>query len=297
MTSVSAPDATLVELSVEAGASIETSFEVTTTAPVADLELHLRGLPESWYELSVRRLDLGAGHRARVLLVIHPPRLEHGGAPGIYDLAVEGVDADPSAWRLRVVPPGLENMRRGRLLEFLPRHFRTDPFLARFLLIFQATLEPIEQAIDNTHLLFEPGLTPAALLEWLATWLDLDLSSVPDEAGRRRLIERAIELYRWKGTRRGLRRELALRLSARALVVENFDGLRLGHDAALGINTYLGRRRDACVAITLGSRDGAEADILERAAEIIDAARPAGCGYVLRLAPPRADRREEVEHG
>jgi phage tail-like protein len=296
MTSASVPRATLVELSVEAGASLETIFEVTSAAPVADLELHARGLPESWYDLSVRRLDLGAGERARVLLVIHPPHLEYGGVPGIYELAVEGVDADPSAWRIHVVPPGLESVQRSRLLEFLPRHYRTDPFLARFLLIFQAALDPIEQAIDNTHLLFEPGLTPPELLEWLGTWLDLDLSSVPDEATRRVLIERAVELFRWKGTRRGLRRELALRVNARALIVENFDGLRLGHDAALGINTYLGRRRDSCIAVTLRSRAAADAGLLERAAEVVDAARPAGCGYVLRLAPPRADRRE-VEHG
>src|SRR5205823_4998127 len=116
----------------------------------------------------------------------------------------EGVDAAPSAWRVHVLPPGSQLGRgeravRSTLLEYLPRHYRTDPFLARFLLIFQSALDPIERAIDDTHLLFDAGLTPPALLEWLGQWLDLDLASTPDVATRRVLIERAIELYRWKG--------------------------------------------------------------------------------------------------
>jgi phage tail-like protein len=300
-----APDrTTAVDLSVEAGEAAETTFEVTSVEPVGEVEIQLRGLPAAWYTLSAERLRLRAGERAHVLFVVHPPRLEHGGAPGVYHVSVgERVTASPSTWRLRVLPPGAEPGRgqrtpRSTLVEFLPRHYRTDEFLGRFLLIFQAALDPIERAIDNTHLLFDPGLTPAALLEWLASWLDLDLSSTLDVPTRRVLIERAVELYRWKGTRRGLRAELTLRLGAPALIVENFDGLRLGQDAALGVNTQLGRRCDGCVVVTLGAPPGADADLLGRAEALVDAARPASCGYVVRLAPATmatARRGEVVE--
>jgi phage tail-like protein len=293
-----------VTLRVEAGGTVETTFEVSAAHGVGAIDMHTTGLPAHWFELSVPQVIEAASDRARVRLVVHPPRLEHGGRPGIYDLDLDGVEAIPSRWRVEVVLPGTEfdrgeSVLRSRLLEYLPRHYRTDEFLSRFLLIFQAALDPIEQAIDNTHLLLDPGLTPPALLEWLGQWLDLDLTSIPDVATRRLLIERAVELYRWKGTRRGLRTELALRFESPALIVENFDGLRLGHDAALGVNTHLGRRCDNCVVITLGGPAAVDADMLDRADELVDATRPAGCGYVLRPAPTAHahGHAEVVDHG
>ena len=281
-----------LDLTVEAGGTIETMLELAPSGTEAESELtpRLRGLPSSWYTLSVEHASTGTEH-VRARLVLHPPRLEHGGTPGDYDIEVVGAQAQPSTWRVRLMPPGTIEPERGvpiprsRLVEFLPRHYRTDEFLGRFLLIFQSALDAIEQSIDNTHLLLDPGLTPPELLEWLGSWLDLDLSSVTDVQTRRTLIERAVELYRWKGTRRGLRSELALRLNVPSLIVENFDGLRLGHDAALGVNTQLGRRSDNCLVVTLGLPSHADDELLDKAAELIDATRPASCAYVVRLAP------------
>jgi phage tail-like protein len=286
-----------VGLSVEAGGTVETTFTVSTSG-----DLRFTGLPTDWYDVSETQIRLESGERARVLLVVHPPRFEHGGKPGGYDLELEGVEASPSRWRVDVMPSGTESehgksVLRSHLLEYLPRHYGTDEFLARFLLIFQAALDPIEQAIDNTHFLLEPGLTPAALLEWLGQWLDLDVRSTPDVGTRRLLVERAVELYRWKGTRRGLRMELALRVDSPALIVENFDGLRLGQDAALGVNTHLGRRRDNCFVITVGAPAAVDGDLLHRVDDLVDAARPAGCAYVLRPDPTARVRAEVVAGG
>ncbi|MBV9545373.1 MAG: hypothetical protein JOY61_13465 [Chloroflexi bacterium] len=297
-----APDRTeQLDLIVEAGGSIETALQVIGTRVDGTAELRLLGVPPSWYSLSMQSsVPPGSREPVQALLVIHPPRLEHGGNPGLYDVRLEGVDAAPSAWRVRVVPPGFEVGHPqlspvSRLLEFLPRHYRTDEFLGRFLYIFQTALDPIEQSIDTTHLLLDPGLAPAGLLEWLGSWLDLDLQATPDVETRRILIERAVELYRWKGTRRGLRAELDLRLETPALIVENFDGLRLGHDAALGVNTQLGRRCDGSIVITLARPPDSESDILDQAGELVDAVRPAGCGYVVRLAPTPAPQGEVVD--
>ncbi len=288
-----APERTArLDLTVEAGGTLETIVELAPLRPEAELAPRLTGLPSSWYTFSVDHAATQT-ERVRARLVLHPPRLEHGGTPGDYDIdvEVEGAHAQPSAWRVRLMPPGTTELEHGvpvprsRLVEFLPRHYRSDEFLGRFLLIFQSALDAIEHSIDNTHLLLDPGLTPPELLEWLGSWLDLDLSSVTDAQTRRTLIERAVELYRWKGTRRGLRTELALRLNVPSLIVENFDGLRLGHDAALGVNTQLGRRSDNCVVVTLGRALHADDDMLDKAAELIDATRPASCAYVVRLAP------------
>jgi phage tail-like protein len=227
----------------------------------------------------------------RVLLVLHPPELEHGGEPGVYQartvVVAENGERSVSPMRVHVLAPGLDGERptRSRLIDFLPRHYQSDDFLTRFLQIFQVAFDHVEHTIDNTHYLLDPGVTPPQFLDWLANWLDLDLSTTTDVAGQRVLIERAVELYRWKGTRRGLRAELALRLNARALIVENFDGLRLGHDAAMGVNTHLGRRRDGCMSVTLGASGGDRAELLRRAEDLLERVKPAGSGYIVRCAP------------
>jgi len=293
--------AALIELYVEAGSSAEAVLDIR--APASDehngtgaayVDLRLSGLQPGWYSLSERRLHLAADESARVLLVVHPPALENGAEPGTYDwdLDVLASSGDFSTLRGRVVvvAPGKlafgQPPSRSQLIDFLPRHHQSDEFLARFLLIFQVAFDRIEGSIDNTHFLLDPGLTPPGFLTWLANWLDLDLSNVDDPQTQRLLIERAVELYRWKGTRRGLRAELALRLNARSLIVENFDGMRLGQDAAMGVNTQLGRRRDGCVTVTIANPADADPDFAARAEDLLQAIKPASCGYVVRCVAP-----------
>ena len=300
-----------LQLSVEAGGSAETILEIR--APESDqldgtaasyVDLRLSGLQPSWYSLSEQRVHLAAHESARVLLVVHPPAMEHGAEPGGYDwdLDVLASSGEFSTLRGRVIvmPPGRlafgQRPSRSQLIDFLPRHHQSDEFLARFLLIFQVAFDGFEGSIDNTHLLLDPGLTPPEFLTWLATWLDLDLSTVEDPQTQRVLIERAVELYRWKGTRRGLRAELALRLNTRSLIVENFDGMRLGQDAAMGVNTQLGRRRDGCVTVTLASPANADPDFAARADDLLQAIKPASCGYVVRCVAPPSSSTTQGDH-
>lgn len=281
MMTVSAPDEVEpLDLAVEAGGTVETTIQLVDAAAGSEVDLRLSGLPSQWFSL------VAQPEQARAMLVLHPPRLEHGGDPGIYRIGVEAGNAQaaPSVLRLRVLPPGAQT-GRSDLLEFLPRHFRTDDFLGRFLLVFQSALESIERAIDSSELLFDPWVTPPEFVAWLASWVDLDVSSISDPATQRMLIERAVELYRWKGTRRGLRAEISLRLGTRSLIVENFDGMRLGQDAALGVNTHLGRRRDSAVVVTLASSRPVGVALLDRAQSLLQEIKPAGCSYVVRIAP------------
>jgi phage tail-like protein len=287
-------------LHVEAGGTAETLLDIRVPvdegqeAAAGLVQVAVLGLPSAWYTLSSHQIYLEPGDVASMRLVVHPPGIEHGGEPGAYnvdlDVLAESGAADSSRMRLIVHPPGTHADRAGRvprsrLVEFLPRHYQSDDFLGRFLLIFQVAFDRIERSIDNTHLLIDPGLAPPEFLSWLANWLDLDLATSGDTESQRALIERAVELYRWKGTRRGLRAELALRLNARALIVENFDGLRLGQDAMLGVNTHLGRRRDGCVTITVEDADRAGSDLLARTEELIQQIKPAGSGYIVRSVP------------
>jgi phage tail-like protein len=272
-----------VDLTVEAGGTVETTLDVGTMVGAAgSYELRLRGLPFGWATLSATRFELNAGQSGRALLVVHPP---HGAAPGDQQLSVEVVEREGPVLaiqgRLSVRPPGAL-VGRSRLVELLPRPFRQDELMGRFLLVFQSVVDPIELRIDSSHHYLDPLLAPAPQIPWLGSWLALGLPADLSLASQRAIVARAIELYRWKGTRRALRAELALRTGARPLIVENFDGLRLGEEAALGINTQIGERHEGSVIVTLVAPRPLDADELRRADELIDELKPVHVGHILR---------------
>ncbi|MGH2461171.1 MAG: phage tail protein [Chloroflexota bacterium] len=280
-------------LTVEAGATVETSISVGPLANAwadsfQEFEVRVAGLPENWYNLSAGRVRVQAGQSADVLLVIRPPHEDLAHPLGEYRFSIaitpaEGGDTIGLPGQLLVLAPG-STERQSRLLQYLPAVFRGDAFLSRFLLIYQSILDPIEETVDNTHHYLDPGTAPAEFLPWLASWVGLDLDPGLDEARQRDLIRRAVELHRWKGTRRGLREELQIRTGGRALIVENFDGMRLGQDASLGLNTNLGVRCDQFVAVTLATNGGRETS-QQDADALVQELKPAHVGHVVRTVP------------
>jgi phage tail-like protein len=155
--------------------------------------------------------------------------------------------------------------------------------MRRFLLIFEAILGPIEGTIDNIARYLDPRLTPPELLPWLASWVGLELDENWPIAQQRQLVLWAATLYRWRGTRRGLREHLRLYTGRTPLIVENFPGLRVGQDAALGTNTRLGESaRPHWISVTvLTDRPD---DVDERIVrQIIELEKPAHVGYTLEI--------------
>ncbi len=100
-------------------------------------------------------------------------------------------------------PPGVPR-GRSSYLDHLPGIYSEDDFLGRFLLIFESVLGPVERTVGNLHHYFDPALTPEGFLDWLGSWLGLVLDERWPEERRRALVGAAGELYRWRGTRRGL---------------------------------------------------------------------------------------------
>ena len=96
--------------------------------------------------------------------------------------------------------------RGSKYLRDLPAMFQEDDFLGRFLLIFEALWEPMEQRQDQVAMYFDPRTCPAEFLPWLAGWLNLTLNPHWPESRRRQLVAEAMDLYRWRGTAYGLRR-------------------------------------------------------------------------------------------
>lgn len=95
-------------------------------------------------------------------------------------------------------------------LEHLPGIYRDSDFLGRFLLIFEDILAPLERTIDNIPDYLDPRIAPADFVPWLGSWLGLVLDDRWPAQRRRELVARASDLYRRRGTRRGLREFLAL---------------------------------------------------------------------------------------
>jgi phage tail-like protein len=275
------------ELVVEAGGTAEATLEVGPLPDGASAvqQVWLRGLPPAWYSLSASRLELSPTEVRSVLLVVHPPHAEPAAARRRYPVVLQvgdGVGPPSSlAVGLRLDPPAWSTGGR-KLLGYLPRVYRDEEFLGRFLLIFQSVLDPIEQRLDQSDHFLDPAATPDDFLPWLASWLGVTFTPGMSLASQRALVLRACELHRWKGTRRALREELALRTGGRPLIVENFDGLRLGHDAAMGVNTVLGERRDGQVVVTLGLRDGAGPEEQARADRLVRELKPPHVGHVVR---------------
>lgn len=77
-------------------------------------------------------------------------------------------------------------------------------FLERFLDLFEGILTPLEDRIANAHRLTDPRTVPEESLDWLGSWIGVAFDPIYPTARRRALLEKTPELYRWRGTLRGL---------------------------------------------------------------------------------------------
>lgn len=84
-------------------------------------------------------------------------------------------------------------------------HIQTTDFLTRLVSLFQGLFEDIEEEVDSLERYFDPYAAPAEGLEWLATWLAVDMNNGEPVARTRDSIARAFRRYHWRGTIEGLR--------------------------------------------------------------------------------------------
>lgn len=129
-----------------------------------------------------------------------------------------------------------------RLLRYLPSIYEQDPFIGRFLRIFEDVHTPVRHMASTLPDYFDPVVSPPALQQLLGDWVGEEstgpFARLSHEA-RGRLIREALELHRWRGTRRGLRRALELATGHTPLITDRGNGTVLSEDAHLGNNTQL----------------------------------------------------------
>lgn len=184
-----------------------------------------------------------------------------------------------------------------RLVEMLPALYRSPgngfaehggavddtPFLSRFLLGFQDFLDALNRALGELHTLYGAYSTPSDFIRWLGTWVALVLDENWPEVKRRRLIAEAVQLYRWRGTRRGLCRYLEIYTGHSPEVNDRpFRGMRLGAAKLGEPGAKLGDVPDHTFVITIAVPEPGSVNI-QAVRDIIDAEKPAHTAYRLRI--------------
>lgn len=165
-------------------------------------------------------------------------RIQH-----LYPSLAERIDiefVESSARRFVVIDCAYSKNRNSILLKatsnnpirHLPSMYQENDFLRHFLMIFQHIMNETSITLDNMDNIFRPMETPAAFLPVLADWFGIDFSLLGTEDAARKVLQYAIPLYKYRGTRRGLR---ALLYLVSGVVPEIVEG-RLPFDAMCIMN-------------------------------------------------------------
>ena len=90
----------------------------------------------------------------------------------------------------------------------LPALFQEDGFTQRFMSAFDTVLAPLFATLDNLPAYLDPWLTPPDFLEWLGSWFGMVLDDAWSVERRRAMLANAFELYRMRGTVKGLKAQV-----------------------------------------------------------------------------------------
>lgn len=157
-------------------------------------------------------------------------------------------------------------------LQYFPPCYQEDEFLGRFLMIFESIIDPLDRCIDLLPLYFDPRLTPETFLPWLASWVSLVLNENWSMEQRRALIRAAPDLYRWRGTRRGLSEYIQLYAGTKPIIVEPEQAHPDEHEP---LPPHVFR-----VILNVPDLEEIDREIVEA---IIESEKPAHTGYILEI--------------
>ncbi len=155
-------------------------------------------------------------------------------------------------------------------------------FFERYLLGFEDAFEPIQNTLAALASLFGPYSTPPDFLLWISAWVCMPINENWSEMKRRRLISEAVELFRWRGTKKGLSRYLQIYTGVVPQIDDQpVEGMRLGADTKLGM-TKLGDIPPHTFVVNLAVPD-LESINEEIVHDIITFEKPAHTAYALRI--------------
>jgi len=196
--------------------------------------------------------------------------------------------------------------RRG-YLENLPAIYRRSDAIGRNLVrdvcfLFEHMFDSVDKNLVDGWRFYDPHVAPLDFLDWLARWTAFTLDLDWPEPQKRALIKRAVDLYRIRGTKRGLILFLKLFTGHEPDIAENtwpFKGFRVEDEATevgakIGIDSVILPPVELahCFVVTMPIKfESIEASTVIRIHQIIQMEKPAHTHYYLRFA----DEKTEVE--
>ena len=103
----------------------------------------------------------------------------------------------------------------------LPAVYQRYDFTRRFMGSFNGVLAPIVCVLDNISSYFDAQECPADFVPWLAEWVGVALDENWPTERQRVLVARAGDLYRWRGTVRGLKELISIYTGAEPEIEES----------------------------------------------------------------------------
>jgi len=171
-------------------------------------------------------------------------------------------------------------------IDLLPEIYGRSDFLKRLLTIFEEGYDPSVQTLTHLWAYLDPLTAPKAMLPFLAKWVAWEMNPRWELKQQRRLIRNAVDLYRWRGSRRGVRLYIQLftgLAEEQINIEESFNTSFVLGQANLRGNPTLGGGKAFHFTVTLYPRSVDEIDeaLIH---EVIEEAKPAFCTYDLLVS-------------
>ncbi len=271
------------------------------------LDLRMDGnFPRNWCQIEMEGNEIAPNQRMQAVLYFQAPHeffefnrpLDHGESL-ILDYAARlnayytQSNNNRNRQRLKTVEFKLYVRPRSLYPKFLPELYREVDFISRLLKIFEETFEPTVNILNTLWAYLDPLTAPEAMLPFLGRWVAWEVNPRWTLQVQRRLIRQAMQIYSWRGTRRGLRFYLHLYTGLpldddipeevdKHICIQEVRGeaLVLGKTPTLGNNTLMGAGRPYHFIVNLRPEPGIEIDE-QLVHYIIKQEKPAFCTYEL----------------
>ncbi len=189
--------------------------------------------------------------------------------------------------------------RRG-YMEHLPAIFRRSDALGRNVIrdicfIFEHMFGSIEEKLDVEHQYFDPHECPGDFLPWLASWTAMVVDMDWPEEKKRAVVKRGVNIYRSRGTMRGLALTLTLFTGVEPRIEENkwpFKGFRVGTEARVAFDSVILPPVELahCFMITMPMKfTDVTPEMVIRIHQLIQMEKPAHTHYYLQFDADKGD--------
>ena len=194
--------------------------------------------------------------------------------------------------------------RRG-YLEHLPAIYRRSDAVGRNLVrdvcfLFEHMFDSIDGNLAEGWRFYDPHVSPQEFLQWLASWTAFTVDLDWPEPQKRALIKRAVDLYRIRGTKRGLSLFLKLFTGHEPDIAENtwpFKGFRVEGEGAeqgarIALDSVVLPPVDLahCFVVTMPIKfEDVTPELVIRIHAIIQLEKPAHTHYYLQFKEEKGD--------